>query len=95
MAPRRRVPASGRLVTGRPGDAAEDFRARADQSARRALQIEHERGRIDDPQGAIDIERIGRGCCTRKPLAWDELEDVAGLDVFLAGADGVFELRRG
>ena len=42
------------------GDAAENFGAGADQSAGRAFQIEHERGGVDDAEGAVDVERIGR-----------------------------------
>ena len=94
VAPRRRVPARGRLVTIPILDAAEDFRAGADQRAGRAFQIEHERRGVDDAQGAVDVERIGGGV-DAQALAGDELEDVAGLDVFLAGANHLLELLAG
>ena len=38
---------------------------------------------IDDPQDAVDVERIGLGL-DRESLAGNDLKDVAGLDVFLA-----------
>jgi len=43
-----------------PFDPAEDFRLEPISEQGRALQVEHERRGIDDPQGAVDIERIGR-----------------------------------
>ena len=57
-------------------------------------QVEHERAGVDDAQGAVDVERLG-GRLDLEPLAEDDLEDVAGLDVLLALADDRLVLLAG
>src|SRR4051812_38277006 len=71
-------------------DATQNLRTGADQRATRALQIEHERRRINNAQGPVDVERV-RGARHAQPLARDELEDITGFDVFLAFAHRVFK----
>src|SRR5438045_1689098 len=66
-----------------PFDAHHDLRRRAHQRDRARLQVKHEWTRVHDPQRPVDVERVGPGF-RLQPLAEHDLEDVAGLDVFLA-----------
>ncbi len=75
-------------------DAAHDFGAGADEDAVGAGEVEHEGAGIDDAEGAVDVEGSGGGGGL-EALGEDDLEDVAGLDVFLSGADGLFILGLG
>ncbi len=92
--PRRRVPASGRLVTI-PSETRQRISGLEPIRVQAGLfRIEHERGGIDDPQGAVDIQRIDGGDDS-KALAGDELEDIAGLDEFFSRPDHLLELIAG
>ena len=67
-------------------DAHEDLGRTADQAEVAERQIEQEGARIDHPKHPINVERRGRGLDV-EALAGDDLEDVAGLDVFLTVTD--------
>ena len=94
VVPRRRVPASGRLVTVPPSTRQRISGLDPISVQRRRFQEEHERRRIDDPQSAVDVQRIGLAGHAQA-LARHKLEDVARTDVFLPRADGVFKLASG
>ena len=72
-------------------DPHQDLRRRADQVEVVEGQKEEERAGVDHPKGAVDVERRGGGL-DLEPLAGDDLEDVAGLDIILAVADDLLEL---
>ncbi len=57
------------------------------------IEEEHVRRRVQHPQGAIDRERVGVRP-EREPLGGHDLDDVAGRDVLLGGADDRHELAR-
>ena len=91
--PRRRVPASGRIVTI-PSSTRTRISGELPIRAKSPIgQVEQERAGIDHPQHPVDVERLGRRL-DLEPLAGNDLEDVAGLDVFLAVADDRLVLRR-
>ena len=68
-----------------------DLGRRADQAQVAEREVEHVWGGINHPEGAIDVERIGRRR-RRQTLTQDDLKDVARVDVFLAPLDGAAEL---
>src|SRR5262245_38483173 len=72
----------------------EYLRAGANQRAHRRLHVEHVRRWIDDPQGAIDIERLHLACHAES-LAGYELKNISGTDVLLPLENRVVELLRG
>ena len=75
-------------------DPDQDLRRAADQAEVVERQVEQERAGVDDPEHAVDVERVGRGL-DLEPLAGHDLEDVAGLDVFLAVPDDLPRTPRG
>ena len=81
--PRRRVPASGRIVTS-PSSTRTRISGELPIRAKSPYgQVKEERAGIDHPQHAVDVERLGAGL-DLESLAGDDLEDVARLDVLLA-----------
>ena len=85
--PRGRVPASGRLVIS-PFSTRTMISGLEPSSVHVARpQEEHERRRVDDAQGPVDVHRVGPGL-DAQPLRQDDLEDVARPDVLLARLDG-------
>ena len=56
------------------------------------LQIKHERRRVDDPQRAVDVERVGRRSCTRSRWLGTNWKMSPALMYSLPLRDGVLEL---
>ena len=67
-------------------DPNQDLRRAADQAKIVEGQVEQERAGIEHPEHPVDVERPGAGL-ELEPLTGHDLEDVAGLDVFLAVPD--------
>ena len=90
------APCTGQRTAGHLAirHATKDLRARTNQRAGGALQIKHERRRVDDPQRPIDVERIGRAGHP-KPLTRNKLKNIARFDVFLALANRRLEVVAG
>ena len=88
VAPRRRVPAIGRMVTVSSRNADQDFRAGADDLEVREVEIEQEGRGIDAAQRAVERERR-QGEGRLEALRQHDLEDVAGADVVLRLQSGL------